>query len=633
MRQQFFSFLIYCIAIFFSTITISFGQNTVGLNPEKKIHQYLIDNWTTDNGLPYNNLSHVFQAKNGYIWISTFEGLIRFDGKTFEIFTQKDFDVFKTNGIYQVDEDQEGRLWLGTQGSGLLSYQNGKMENTTPNFDKPISAVLASKNGVIWMGTINSGVYSLIDGRHEELVFEGLTKAAIRKIIEDDKGRIWIASEGHGLFMYDHGAMTHYTVEDKLLSDRVVALAVGKKGEVWVGTTKGLAKFSDGVFSEVAGFENIRITDLMVDNFGSLWVGTRQGCARMHVDSAAIEWLTQKDGLLGNAISAFTLDREGSMWLCTRRSGLSRIRDGKFVNYSQQMGLSARNINLIAEIAPNEYWIGSDNGTVDIFKEGKMDAYQLPQQFENARIKHLLKDSKGRIWMASYKGVLKIENGEQTYFAKEQGLPEVRARKVFEDRNGNIWVGFRSGGLAKYNEEEGWSIIAAKAGLASEFIMCLGEDKAGNLLVGTNGGGLNIINEQGEISVIDAKQGLNGTLIFNLHVDTAGIVWMATNAGIARYHTGDGNQVTMFSSKDGLPISTPFDIIEDDLGYFWMPSSDGIIRVLKQNIRAYEQGELNEIPYLMYNRGDGLISKECTPSAEVLKSSDGQLWFPNLEGF
>ena len=630
MTKRFLIYAIFYVLMLWRLPVLLVAQNKAGLDGNKSLKQYLIDNWSTDNGLPYNNLSHIYQSESGYLWISTFEGLIRFDGKKFDIFTQKDFNAFKTNGVYQVDEDHEGNLWLGSQGSGLLRYKEGKVENITPNFEHPISAVYCSKNGVVWMGTINSGVYSLIDGRHEELRFEGLKKAAIRQIVEDEKGRIWFASEGHGLFVYNHGKVKKYTVEDGLLNNSVVALAVGENNELWIGTTKGLCKFENEVITTIPEFTDVRITAITIDSTQNVWVGARQGVARISKELAKIEWLTSNDGLVGNSVAAITFDKEGSLWICTRRSGLSRIRDGKFVNFSTNVGLSSKNINHILEVAPNEYWIGSDNGTIDLLTDGKISPISLPSQLANARIKHLLKDSKGTIWLASYKGVLKFDGNEITYLSPENGLPEVRARKIYEDSEGNIWIGFRSGGLAKLNQDGEWQVISAQNGLTSEFIMCLAEDKEGQMIIGTNGGGLNVIDKTGKVKVYGANEGLRGSIIFNLYIDNNNITWMATNAGIARFKDG---KFSMFNANDGLPINTPFDIMEDNLGFFWLPTSDGIIHLSKANIALYEEGKLSAIPYVLFDRGDGLISKECTPSAEVLMSSNGNLWFPNLGGF
>lgn len=623
------------LALFLCVILVTlpntfWGQTKLGLTSSKDLHQFLIDRWSTDNGLPYNNLSHIIQSKDGYIWISTFEGLIRFDGKNFEIFTQKDFPAFKTNGIYQVAEDIDGGLWLATQGSGLLKLKNDKVTNATPDFSDPISAVYSSRSGVVWMGTINSGVFSLIDGRREELRFEGLKGAPIRKLVSDHSGRIWIASEGHGLFVYDHGIVTRYTSANGLPNDRVVALALGEENEVWVGTTAGLCKWDGDQFLMVEGFEGKRITDIYEDDYQSLWVGTRSGCARVRQGNSKIEWITADDGLGGNAIAALTFDLEGSLWLCTRRAGLTRLRDGKFLNFTQELGLRSKNINHICEIDQDEYWVASDNGTIDILKDGVINSLTLPEKFENARIKHVFKDSKERIWIASYSGVLSLEGGESNYLTKEDGLASNRARKVFEDSKGNIWVGFRNGGLSMMNPEGEWEVLNAETGLSSEFVMCLGEDAEGNILVGTNGGGLNVINSNKEVSVFGSEQGLSATIIFNMYVDKQNRVWLATNAGIAKFEKG---KFVMFRSSEGLPISTPFDVMEDREGYFWMPSSDGIIRLKKEELLENEKNRDKKVSFMLYDRGDGLISKECTPSAEVLISNNGRLWFPTLNGF
>ena len=602
-----------------------------GLSSDKRLSQFVVDHWDNEKGLPYNNVNHVTQSSDGYLWLSTFDGLIRFDGQKFDVLNKETDELILTNGFYKAFASSSGRLWMGSQGSGLLYLEGGQLYNYDSSFLKPISSLYEDQNGVVWIGTINSGGYKIVDDKIEPIACEDLNKAAIRDIFRDAQGSIWMASEGHGVVKIDKkGRCARISTSDGLPNDRVVALEADiAKNIVWVGTTAGLAYIENREVAVIEEFAGESITDLLHDEYGSLWVGTTTGLARRS-PSGHVEWLEGGSVLNQKYIKAIRFDEESNLWVATKGAGLFKIWDGKFVNYNKDYGLSSNAINYICQVGENEFWIASDKGTVDVLKEDTVSQLSLPKALQNTRIKDIYRDSKNRVWVATYKGVLVVdEEGEQSVLTRESGLPGNRARIVIEDKAGNIWIGTRAGGLCKIDGATGaYSVYNTDNGLSSNFVMCLAEGPSGNIWVGTNGGGLDKIGIDNTISVYDERHGFQGSIIFSILPDEDK-VWVASNGGVSYVESG---QFVNFARKGGLPSLTPFDIEKDKNDRFWIPTSDGVLSFSKQGLLDYEAGNANEFTYKVYNGNDGMFTKECTGAAKSSQSSDGRIWFPTING-
>ncbi|TAG94431.1 MAG: hypothetical protein EAZ20_00880, partial [Bacteroidetes bacterium] len=321
----------------------------------------------------------------------------------------------------------------------------------------------------------------------------------------------------------------------------------------------------------------------------------------------------------------------GSLWIASYRNGLFRLKDGKFINYTVQDGLSTTSVGAVYQESKNKFIVGMNDGLINIIDNNVISVLKIKTQLPEIRIFNIQKDRKGNLWICTFKGLLKISSsGQETFFNKDTGLPDNSARVTFIDKEDNIWVGTRRGGVAKINAEgKVLKVYNNKNGLSSNFIMSIKTDLKGNILVGTNDNGLSVIYPNETIKKYNTNNGLPSNLVFSTYTDAQNITWLATNAGLVRWK--EDNFYT-FSNQQGMLNDSPFDIIEDDRGYFWLPTAQGLLSVAKAHLNEFIQGKLKTITWGHYDERDGMKSEDCTGAAHSIKTSENTIWVPTNGG-
>ena len=611
-----------------------FAQNsTYNFNSDKKISQYVIDYWTKNTGLPTNSLIDICQTDDGYIWISSYNGLIRFNGIDFQVFDKNNTPAIKENGIGALAVDKEGTLWMTTQSSGLISYRGGEFqahfnEDSLRHF---YSVIYIDNQNRIWAASPEAGWFVYKDNQFHFLEYSTpLENIELATITQDKNGLFWFGTSGKGLFSYENSKFTNYSIQDGLISNWINVVYPDKNNLLWLGSDNGLCTFDGNKFTIIPDFNGISVNSIVIDDFQNVWIGTRNGLFFRRNNSHKFEQLSKRNGLKNNYISELLIDRENSFWLINHRGGLTRIKDGKFTCYGKQDGLMGTVINAICEIDTNHILVGADNGKITNISNNELSEFQTKLDLSGKRIRNIFKDSKKNIWISTYSGLLKIfPNGNEKWFSKETGFPGKYIRLVFEDSQHNIWVGTRNKGLIKINDDESYTIYDKSAGMNVDLILSIDEDLEGNLLVGTSKGGLHVISNGEIVSKFTRKDGLTDDVIFNTYTDIDGKIWLAVVGGLNCLENG---VISSFPVQSNVLLDTPFDILEDDSGNFWMPCSKGVMKVRKQDLFEYKAGEIKNLPSVLYDKYDGIKQSECTATAISLKAEDGQLWFPMLDG-
>jgi ligand-binding sensor domain-containing protein len=211
------------------------------LDPDKDIDQYLLHIWKTEQGLPQNSAWAFCQTRDGYLWIGTQEGLVRYDGIRFSIFNKENVPAMRSNVIGSLLEDNSGALWIGTRGGGVLRLYEGAF------------TCYSTQNG--------------------------LSNDDVTSIVQDNTGALWIGTS-NGLLQFHNGAFTTYTAQSGLSSNAVTALLQDRENALWIGTTSGLNLFRNGIFKQYTtrnGLSNDAITALVQDGNGRVWIGTNSG--------------------------------------------------------------------------------------------------------------------------------------------------------------------------------------------------------------------------------------------------------------------------------------------------------------------------------------------------------------------
>jgi PAS domain S-box-containing protein len=661
----------------------------------RKVDQYVLDAWRIEDGLPQNSISDFAQTPDGYLWMATFDGLVRFDGVRFTVFNTENTKEMKTSRIEHLFVDHSGALWIcpdRTGGeSGVLRYKDGRFTAFTPKDGLPRSHVISLSEDLergIWFKTDGAGLTRFKDGRFTTYaVKDGLPADDINEIHADKQGSVWIGTS-KGLAQFKGGRFSDYTTRDGLPSDSIGTICSDTAGNIWIGTNRGLAQFKDHRFKTYStrdGLPDNAIEHVYADKRGNVWIGTKKGLTRF----SGGEFTTYP--LNEGVVSEIQEDQEGGLWI---RAGEARwqgerfaageapltgsngsilwsYKNGKLTSFTSKDGLSDRPIFSFHVDREGSLWIGRSGAGLERLKPAVVATFGSEDGLHDERIRSVFEDKDGSLWIGTQGGGLsRLRDQKLVTYTIKDGLPSNLVWALSEDREGNLWVGTQKG-LARLKNGRFISDSAVTA-LSNEAVLCIHEDRKGNLWIGTGGGGLYRLT--GEKAVIyTTKDGLSSDYVKSIHEDPAGAIWLATDDGVTRWKDGrftvygtqaglsnrfvraiyqdregtlwfgtygnglnrfkDG-KFTRYTTEDGLFDHTVSQILEDDGNNFWMTGNKGIYRVKKKELEDFAAGRISSINSVAYGAEEGMKNVECNGGSQPAgwKGKDGKLWFPTMGG-
>ena len=633
--------------------TGAYAQAVITLDPAKALTQYQLDVWKTEQGLPQLSINSVLRTPDGYLWLGTQEGLVRFDGIRFHIFDKK--SGFLTNShVSKMVYSSDGSLWVGTRGGGLARYRDGAFTSYTAKnglTSEKISSLLEDTDGTLWVGTYNHGLNRLdhhrVDDYSENLFTplttgEGLPRNGISSLLQTLDGALWIGTRGAGVVRYDDGDITAFGTDAGLPSDFVSTVYQARDGALWVGTfSEGLSRLAlghDGLptgevttYSTDDGLTKNGVNAVYEDAAGTIWIGLdRGGLCRLHAGDFSC--LTTDSGLSHDKVVALFGDDEGSLWIGTDGGGLNRLRDGKFITYTTHEGLGLNNIYTITQAADGAMWMGTEDGGASRFKDGVFTTYTTEDGLGGNDVLSVGASRDGSVWIGTTGGGLtRFKDGVFTTYTTEDGLPDDTIWGLFSDSNDNLWIATVVG-LVQFKDGV-FTTFTTEHGLASDEITSIEEDPSGDLWVGTYNHGIHRFDyrEGRVLQHITVERSTN--FVLAIYVDEEeDVVWFSTQeAGLHRIEDGE---LTTFDINDGFLNDTFYQILDDGWGNLWLSSNLGIFVISKQDLNAYIEGRLDKLTPERYSLADGLKSQEFMGGTQPAgwRSTDGHLWFPTVGG-
>ncbi len=603
----------------------------LALPPEVPLLQFLLNTWDTQDGLPTSSVLGLLQTRDGYLWISSYQGLIRFDGVAFEVFDPGTTQLLAGGTITAMAEDSAGGLWLGVRNGGLVLFHQGVFSQMIPPSEIADIGVLAiDTQNRVWIGTGNQGPVVYEQGKLVRFAENTpLARATVLSLLPLPDGSLWIGTESQGLAHYEKGQISTYSGQNGLPLLPVTSLLAEGPDDLWIGTSQGLFRKEGKLSRPYMKGETPYITQLKKDAAGALWCSTNRGICRIVADRPP-DWRSTAEGLPSDIVMDILPDREGGIWMACYRSGLVYMHRGKFENYTAISGLPSPIIESISQLRDGRILLGDDSGNISALQDGQLRPFPIRSSLGGQRVHAILQDRQDAIWIGTYGGLLHIDSkGRETWYNEASGLPNDRIRVLFEDRQGNVWGGTRDGGIFVRSPEGALRTYGPQTGFPSDFILSIGQDSSGNLLIGTNDAGLQLIDPAGKVQAYGRAQGFPGEAVFSTLTDPGGIVWIAHDAGLSRMEAGNFTHYTVWN--DLLP-SIPFGLTDDRSGKIWMSSSKGIIVVDKESLHAHADNPEVPVDWQLYDRRDGMVESECIAAVHTFRSQDGRLWFPTLKG-
>ncbi|MBC7910390.1 MAG: hypothetical protein H7Y30_07820 [Pyrinomonadaceae bacterium] len=611
------------------------------LDPNKLITQYGHTAWRVQEGY-FTSPTAITQTADGYIWLGTVNGLVRFDGVKFTPWTPPEGQALPSSRISALLSASDGSLWIGTT-FGISQLKDGRIINyLPPPGTSGIYAIIEDETEAIWFTRyrITDGKGPLCRVKDKELRCygkeDGVPVSYGLGLVKDVTGNIWFGSSA--LCRWTPESSEVFFEEDLKHNggDGAIAIATDPSGTIWaaldgVGPKLGVRYYSgERWFGYVVpGFNGpaVQADTLYKDRHGSLWVGsTTEGLYRIH--NGIAHRYGMKDGLSGNYGEDIFEDREGNLWVLTE-NGVDMFRDTPVVNFSSSEGLSSAEIAAVLALRDGSVWI-ANVGAVDVIPPGGRSPITTLKGLPGQRVKAIVEDHAGRIWLGVDDRLMTYENKQFSEVRKPDGSPLNHAGMLWAitaDGDGNIWVGIF--------KDDKRRLLRIKGQTVEEDIPLydrirraetLAADRQGGVWIGSSVDSKLTHYRNGQMESFSL--GDEGIVpIYSIFVDSDDALWAATEKGLYRWKDG---VLSLLNSRNNLPCSPVYSAINDDFGNFWLYAQCGLLKIPASDMATWLKSPESKVSVKTFDALDGALpAPGGVNQRRASKSPDGRLWFTN----
>jgi signal transduction histidine kinase/ligand-binding sensor domain-containing protein len=590
------------------------------LDPNRLPSQYVREQWTTDIGFPGGAVNGIAQTADGYLWIGTDKGLIRFDGFNFRPVSFASIGTPSNVPILQLLTDVGGKLWIRPQGADLVRQRDGKFESVRYG-PVAITALSKDNHGGVLVSDIEQGTFLFTEDHAQKL---GPALPPVISVAETTEGQIWIGTLGDGLFLLRDGRLSQ--VNAGLPDQKINSLLAIGSDELWVGTDKGLYRGNATGFRrlELPPFLGaVQVLSLLHDRDSNIWVGTTRGLLRINAKGVSF---SEENELRGEGgINTLFEDREGNLWIGGAR-GLGRIRDSTFVTYSSVSDRRFEYNGPVYVDPEGRTWLAPARGGLYVLQNGRVQP--VPSILPNEVI-YSISGRADVVWVGRQRGGLtrlRFHDGaiESQSYTKANGLAQNTAYAVHESRDGSVWAGTLNGGVSKLKDGR-FTTYTTIDGLASNTVSSILETRDGAMWFATPAGVSSFSN--GRWRTYTTAEGLPSREVNCLFEDSSGTLWSGTSAGLAFFAS---NHFQVPHESPDVLREQIVGMAEDKSGKFWIATSDHVLRVPRENLVS---GVVKEVDAREYDQADGLKSTQGVKrSQSVVSDSAGRIWFSLRSG-
>ncbi len=596
-----------------------------------QIPAYRFDQWTTDNGLPQNTVRAIVQTRDGYLWLTTVDGLARFDGVRFVVFDKSNTKGLSSNRFTALHEDLDGTLWAGTEDNGVTQYRNGVFTSFTKADGFPSNQILSfsrASNGELIIVTV-SGAYCFRNGQFVLAPSEYQRNDA--KFYLGPSGTQWTI-ERHGIRQVKEGRVIQYSFP-VIFSDVHFNLwpYEDRQGNLWVCDSLNLYRLCDGQIARLGEKDGLPPEAVLIpfcdDDEGGVWFAQRAGSKMKPIGTARFQHgrftvYGSSAGLPPVTIGPIFKDREGTIWAGSVR-GLFRLKKQLMTTYSTDNGLPHNEVYPMLQLRNGDVLVGTVQG-LSRFRNGTFRDVPLGGGYN---VQALYEDSNGVVWIGKIAGLIRYQNGKVKDLS--EAVNNWSVWTIHDDGHDNLWVG-TDHGLFKFNGDRPSALFTTKDGLPSDDVKIIHQDHQGTLWLGTYGGLAQL--KDGKFTTYTTAQGLTGNRVRSIYEDAEGTLWIGTyDDGLSRFRDG---KFVSYRVEHGLYNNGVFKILEDRRGNFWISCNKGIYRVNRYELNAFADGRIPAINSIVYGKQDGMLNNECNGGRQPAGfiAGDGKFWFPTQGG-
>ncbi len=599
-------------------LIIGLVQASIVLGEGKSVaRQYNFRLYTAFDGLPQAQVTSVQQDQHGYIWMGSYSGVTRYNGREFQthidplpnnfvssMIKDKNGRIILTTGggfcyleeqefdcrsdkkslpltnLFDVFADSDNSLWFAAEG-GVIHYSSNRTRLFTIDNGLPsptVRTIIKDRNGKVWAGT-RKGLARLTANRFDEFAPQVFSDALVRAIIDTEDG-LWVGSN-KGLYLIDHELETVKKIGNSRL-DREVILSLYKdsRGTIWIGTYDGLYRLVNNKIEKLSpqkGLLSVAVYSVVEDRENSIWFGTDVGLVK-YVPGPFVSY-TEDQGLSNNFVRSMSIDPDGKVWMGTRHGvSIFTPETESFKTLTSELESDRIRVYSILALDSESALIGTRDGLI-YWKDGKVaKRYSTDDGLESSYVASILKDSKGRIWIGSSRGLSRWQNES---IVKVKNIPESNHAiySMAEDQQGRIWLGIGNRGLLYFEPEKNEYTRLEKIAQANGVsVWSIDVDSQGNIWAGTNGNGLLKISPRLTLlEVLNNKHKLKNDFVWQVKMDSNDNLWAYTNSGLKRVSE---DRVSHFDGSDGLPDmeGAATAVVEHPNGDLWFGTGFGVTR-------------------------------------------------------
>ncbi len=599
-----------------AAMLFGFAASAAALEPSTSLANYGRQAWAMENGLPQNTVQALAQTKDGFIWLGTEAGLVRFDGVEFQTYDRNSVPALPGNDIRCLLATTDGSLWIGT-GAGLARWKDGASRTFTRQDGLPANGILVVdefEGGAIRVWT-EQGPAVLTGDR-----FQPISPKLLFSPNAHIMPRAYPEAPSFVSALPSGTVITAGATEVNLLQRD--------------GHPNAPTRLTSG--RELPGS---RIQAVFADRANSIWIGTNEGLVRRA--NGKVDRFPVTDPLATASILTLMEDREGNLWVGTETGGLDILRDQRFHTFDTRDGLSSDRITTVAEDTNGTLWAGTrEDGINALRREEDGDSRRVTRSMtvQNGLasdvILSLAAGPSGDLWVGTPDGLSRIRGNRVDTFTSADGLPDDFVRSLLVDPDGSLWIGTRRGlthwplGKGEPGSAAEMKTYTTENGLGSDLVGAMTRDTRGDLWIATLAGLSRLRGET--IQNFTTANGLSSNVVTALLARADGTLLIGTQEH--GWDAWDGNRFSALT-QNGLEQTTIHAILDDGSGHLWFATGNGIARCACDEMAG--TGAAGSCSHWMeFGTADGLHSRETATNSHpsAWRSRDGQLWFATPRG-
>lgn len=608
--------------------------------------------WTSEDGLLGNTITDIIQDKTGYLYIGTYDGLLRFDGVDFVTFNRSYNEKYNFNSARVIFQDSRENIWVGSNDVGIscitpdLNVKTWTMNDGLSN--DSIRAIAEDLEGNIWVGTASGVCY--ITPNDEIIKPKGLESFGdddilVVQIYCDTAGRIWVTSQkANSTYIYAEGKFEKFDGIKSIKNPTITAIHQDYRGAFWFGVAPhNIVRINSGLETvynaDNGSLKGSIVNSITQDKAGNMWFALDSGLALLH--DGKMEFFDASMGLPDNDINRILEDREGNFWLATDKGGLARLATSRFKTVPMDTGINA----IVQDVQNGCMWLGGDDGLYCYDNLLNPIENDITRYVDNVRVRHLALTRDNGLLVSTYErfGQLLFEkNGKVKQWTKANGLTGDKTRVALEVKNGDLYIGTTSGlNIVKHDTGEIVKITRAD-GIPNEYVMCVFQSSDGTIWVGTDGGGVYTVEDykvgriyntsyekRGKLKFSSGEK-LVGNVVFKICELKKDEIWFSTGNGISRLKN---KEFASMNASNGLGTNSIFQILLDYTDKVWLLSNRGIACVKFPELQDLADKKIDRVNTQFFSRSDGLHSGGITSTALSAKDDLGRIWLTLVDGF